>query len=85
MSGAAFAQATLELKDSNSNGSSIGQQSSGATGNGDWVSGNGTTATVEGGVRNQTTYPGSRADLVHESNTQSHAGGNGKDKGSGND
>jgi hypothetical protein len=61
----AFAQATLSMKDNgtNSNGSSIGQQSSQATGNGDWVGGNGTS----GG--DQTTSPGSRADAVHTSNT----------------
>jgi hypothetical protein len=61
LSTAAFADATLSLKGTNSNGSSIGQQSSQATGNGGWVSGN--------NGPDQTTYPGSRADAVHASNT----------------
>ena len=39
----------------------IGQQSSQVTGNGGWVSGN--------NGPDQTTYPGSRAALVHQSNT----------------
>ena len=63
---AAFADATLSYNtNSKSNGSSIGQQSSGAKGNGSWVSGNGT----DGAANDQTTDPGSRASLVHESNT----------------
>ena len=50
----AFAQASLGFKDggTNSNGSSIGQQSSQVTGNGDWVGGNGTSG------NDQTTSPG---------------------------
>lgn len=64
----AFAAATLTPNDnSKSNGSSIGQQSSAAKGNGDWVGGNGTGA-GPWGAGDQTTYPGSRADLVHASN-----------------
>ena len=68
----AFAQATLSMKDNgtNSNGSSIGQQSSQATGNGDWVGGNGTSGP------DQTTSPGSRADAVHGSNTGKPGQGN---------
>ena len=65
---AAFAEATLTDNDnSKSNGSSIGQQSSAAKGNGDWVGGNGTGAGPYG-AGDQTTEPGSRADAVHESN-----------------
>ncbi|HKN04149.1 MAG TPA: hypothetical protein VJY31_09420 [Buttiauxella sp.] len=64
----AFASATMSPNDnSRSNGSSIGQQSSAATGNGDWVGGNGTGAGVYG-AGDQTTEPGSRAALVHGSN-----------------
>jgi len=61
LSTAAFADATLTFKGTDSNGSSIGQQSSQVTGNGGWVSGN--------NGPDQTTYPGSRAALVHQSNT----------------
>ena len=69
LSTAAFAQATMTNNDnSQSNGSSIGQQSSRVTGNGDWVGGNG-TGTGPYGAGDQTTSPGSRADAVHTSNT----------------
>ena len=70
----AFAQATLSMKDSgtSSNGSSIGQQSSQATGNGAWVGGNG----VNGSANDQTTYPGSRADAVHGVNGAPGSNGN---------
>ena len=65
----AFAQATMTNNDnSKSNGSSIGQQSSQVKGNGDWVGGNGTGAGPYAGG-DQTISPGSRADAVHESNT----------------
>jgi hypothetical protein len=85
--GASHAQATLELKDSASQGGTIGKQSSGATGNGDWVSGNGTTAGAPG-VTNQTTYPGSRSDIVHDSLSAEGRGNvnaNPGNRGSGND
>ena len=66
---AAFADATIQANEnSKSNGSSIGQQSSGATGNGAWVSGNNLVTGDFGPGQDQTTYPGSRADLVHASN-----------------
>ena len=66
---AAFAEATLTANDnSKSNGSSIGQQSSAATGNGDHVGGNGTGAGPNG-AGDQTTSPGSRADAVHDDDT----------------
>lgn len=79
ISSAAFAQATIDTNDnSKSNGSTIGQQSSAATGNGDVVSGNGTGEGFFSG--DQTTYAGSRADAV--SNAKSDAGENG---GRGND
>ena len=66
---AAFAGATMTANDnSKSNGSDIGQLSSRVSGNGDWVGGNGTGAGPYG-AGDQTTSPGSRADLVHESNT----------------
>ena len=61
VTGASFAEATLELKGTNSNGSTIGVQSSQATGNGDWVSGNGTGGFGGG---DQTSYAGERGDLV---------------------
>ena len=51
----------LPAKGTDSNGSSIGQQSSQVTGNGGWVGGN--------IGPDQATYPGSRAALVHASNT----------------
>ena len=72
----AFAQATMTNNDnSKSNGSSIGQQSSQVKGNGDWVGGNGTGAGPYG-TGDQTTTSGSRADLVHESNTGKPGQGN---------
>lgn len=64
----AFAN-TLSIKDSTSSqGSIIGRESSAATHNGDWVSGNGTSDV------DQTTTPGSRADAVHtdQANDPSH-------------
>ena len=66
---AAFAQATIDHNtNSKSNGSTIGQQSSAATGNGDVVSGNGTGTGFFSG--DQTTAPGSRADAVHDAKTK---------------
>lgn len=69
----AFAGATLTPKanGSNSNGA-VGYDASRATGNGDWVGGNGTQDGVFG-AGDQTTYPGSRADLVRDLNNR---GGN---------
>ena len=63
----AFAGATLIPKDTKANGNLIGKLSSQATGNGDWVGGNGTGAGPYG-ANDQTTEPGSRADEVHTYN-----------------
>ena len=72
--GAASAQATIgHNTNTKSNGSTIGMQSSAATGNGDVVSGNGTGAGFFSG--DQTTYAGSRADAV--SAAKAAAGENG--------
>ena len=62
---AAFAGEAIEGNaNSKSNGSTIGQESSASKHNGDVVSGNGGS----GGVGDQTTTPGSRADAVHAEN-----------------
>jgi hypothetical protein len=60
-SNAAAPDGTYTIKDNaNSHGSSIGVQSSAITQNGQFVSGNGDNLVIT----DQTTYPGSRADLV---------------------
>ena len=69
LSTGAFAN-TLSLKDTNSQGSIIGRESSAATHNGDWVSGNGTSDV------DQTTTPHSRADAVHADQAKDSSSGN---------
>jgi len=64
----AFAGATYSLKgdsanDTNGNGNLVGTYSSSGTGNGGVVGGNGTA--YDGVGRDQTTFPGSRAQAVH--------------------
>jgi hypothetical protein len=75
--------ADFQFKDSNSQGSNVGVASSSGTGNGAVVGGNGT---IEGQplgspghewATDQTTGPGSRADLVQQLQAQQ---GRGRDK-----
>jgi hypothetical protein len=67
----AFAGATIEGKESKSNGSNVGKAASSCTGCGDVVGGNGTSG------MDQTTAPGSRADAVQGLHA---AEGRGRDK-----
>ena len=60
LAGPAFAQATLNTKTSNSQGTAEGVGASSATGNGDYVGGNGTSGF------DQTTAPGSRVDALKD-------------------
>ena len=77
----AFAGATLDAsKDTNSNGSLTGQVSSGYTGNGDVIGGNGTS----GGIGDQTTTPGSRPEHEQASGLMNgNANGLGNNNGNG--
>lgn len=67
--GMASAEATMDKKGTNSQGSTIGVQSSQVTGNGDHVGGNG-TGNGEFRDGDQTTTPGSRADAVHDAKSR---------------
>lgn len=71
--------ADFQYKNSNSQGSNVGQASSGGTGNGAIVGGNGTIEgqPLGGWATDQTTTPGSRADLVQAMQADE---GRGRDK-----
>jgi hypothetical protein len=60
----AFAGATIGTKESNSNGSVVGQSSSAYTGNGDVIGGNGTNGVAGAMGGDQTTGPASRPSLM---------------------
>jgi len=80
---ASAAAADFQFKDSKSQGSNVGQASSAGTGNGAVISGNGTIEGVALGspgfewATDQTTTPGSRADIVQQLQA---AEGRGRDK-----
>jgi hypothetical protein len=77
MTGASFAGASLEGKETNSTGSAVGQSSSSYTGNGQYIGGHDAPAGAD-----QTTAPRSRPDAVEANFPGSNnAGGNGKDNG----
>ena len=72
----AFAGASLTSKDTDSNGSLVGQSSSSFTGNGQYIGGH-DAPTVNGVSVDQTTGPRSRPDAVNQNFPGSNnAGGN---------